>query len=202
MRHPDSLPPITAQAKARKTHSTVVVDGGAVGEFDALALYREMDAKRLHRGLSWQEVAQEIWDQSAVLNRRRQDHPISPSTLTGIAKRGDCTCQHALFILRWLGLPPEDFMSTPPQIGHSTNLPEVGPEQRLRWDLAELHSALNAQRLRQDLTWAELARKLRCTSSQLTGIRTARFAIGMKLAMRITQWLKRPANSFIYAAKW
>jgi hypothetical protein len=35
----------------------------------------------------------------------------------------------------------------------------------------------------------------------LTGIRTARFAIGMNLAMRIVQWLEQPAAAFIYAAK-
>jgi hypothetical protein len=147
-------------------------------------------------------VAQEIWDQSATLNRRRQDHPISPSTLTGIAKRGDCTCQHALFILRWLAFPPERFMTIPPAPGHATSLLEVGPEHRLRWDLAELYSTLDAQRRRKELKWTELARKLHCTASQLTGIKTARFAIGMKLAMRITQWLGQPANTFIYAAKW
>jgi hypothetical protein len=202
MRHTDSVPPTTAHAKVRKTDSTGDVGGGARGEFDALALYREMDAKRLHRGLSWREAAQEIWDQSATLNRRGQDHPISPSTLTGIAKRGDCTCQHALFILRWLALPPERFLTIPQSLGHATTLPEVGPEHRLRWDLAKLYSTLDAQRHQKDLKWAELVRKLRCTANQLTRIRTARFAIGMKLAMRITQWLRHPANTFIYAAKW
>jgi hypothetical protein len=161
-----------------------------------------MDAKRSHRKLSWREVAQEIWDQSATLNRRRQDHPISQSTLTGIAKRGDCTCQHALFILRWLGLAPESFMTNPPKKPLDTTLPKAGPERRLRWDLAKLYSALDAQRRRKDLTWAELARNLRCSPNQLTGIKTVRYAIGMKLAMRIAQWLEQPAASFLYAAKW
>lgn len=36
----------------------------------------------------------------------------------------------------------------------------------------------------------------------LTGLRTARFAISMRLAMRIAQWLERPAADFIYAARW
>jgi hypothetical protein len=52
------------------------------------------------------------------------------------------------------------------------------------------------------MTWPELARELRCTPSQLTGIRTARFAIGMTLAMRIVGWLGRPAADFIDAAEW
>ena len=53
------------------------------------------------------------------------------------------------------------------------------------------------------MTWAEqLAHELRCTPSQLTGLRTAKFATSMTLAMRITQWLDRPAADFIYSARW
>jgi hypothetical protein len=52
------------------------------------------------------------------------------------------------------------------------------------------------------LSWTELAKELRCSEQQLTGIRTARFAIGMRLAMRIVQWLDRPASTFVYAGKW
>jgi hypothetical protein len=33
-------------------------------------------------------------------------------------------------------------------------------------------------------------------------VRNARFAISMTVAMRITQWLERPASDFIYAAGW
>ena len=161
-----------------------------------------MDEKRLQRGLSWRQVAQEIWDQSAILNHQRQDHPISPSTLTGIAKRRDCTCQHALFILRWLGVPPESFIAANSMPARATALPEIGPEHRLRWDLSKLHAALDARRREKSLTWVELARELRCAANQLTGIKTARFTIGMRLAMRIVLWLGVPANSFIYAAKW
>lgn len=51
-------------------------------------------------------------------------------------------------------------------------------------------------------TDAALATQLRCTDHQLTGIRTARYAIGMRLAMRIVQWLARPASAFIDAAEW
>jgi hypothetical protein len=140
------------------------------GDFDAVALCQAMETKRLQRGLSWRQVAQEIWDQSSVLNRQRQDHPISPTTLTGIGNRGDCTCQHALFILRWLGLPPETFSVPPPTSAAAITLPEVGPERRLRWDLPELYRALNTRRHERNLTWVELAHELRCNSNQLTGI--------------------------------
>ena len=205
MWHSDSGPLAPTGDPAQKLESTPSHLGGAggpCGEFDGFALYRAMDAKRQQQQLTWRQAAQAIWDQSATLNLRRQDHPISPSTVTGLGQRGNCTCQHALFFLRWLGLPPENFLTNGPKIGPEMNLPQVGPELRLRWDLAALYSALNDQRCQQHLTWGELARKLRCTPSQLTVIKTIRFAIGMKLAMRIVQWLGRPASSFIYAAKW
>ena len=61
---------------------------------------------------------------------------------------------------------------------------------------------MNEQRGTRELTWKELALTLRCTPSQLTGLRTAKFATGMRLAMRITQWLRRPASDFVYASQW
>jgi hypothetical protein len=172
------------------------------GDFDAMALFRAMDARRAERELSWRQVADQVWEQSAVLNARRRDHPISPSTLTGIARRRDCSCQHALFILRWLGEAPERFVAGSSPDGAAVPLPAAAPDQRPRWDLAALYVALDRQRRTQELTWAELAARIGCTQHQLTGIRTARFAIGMKLAMRIVQWLGRPAAEFIYPARW
>jgi hypothetical protein len=76
-------------------------------DFDIAALFDALDVQRRNRALSWQGVAREIWNQSAVLNAHRDDHPISASTLTGMPNRRDTTCQHALFMLRWLGRTPE-----------------------------------------------------------------------------------------------
>jgi transcriptional regulator with XRE-family HTH domain len=64
-----------------------------------------------------------------------------------------------------------------------------------------LHGALNERRNERQLTWAELADDLECTPSRLTNLRTARLA-DMDLAMRITQWLDRPAADFIHPARW
>jgi len=169
------------------------------GDFDLIAFYEAMDAQRVARGLSWRQVADELWQQSSALNGRRRDHPISPSTLTGIAKRGDTTCQHALFILRWLGRSPESFV---PGSLVDAQLPAAGPDRRLRWNLGALYEALDARRRARGLSWTELARLIRCGPSQLTGIRIARYAIGMRLAMRIVQWLEEPASTFVYAAEW
>lgn len=171
-------------------------------DFDIAALFDALDAQRRHRALSWQGVARQLWNQSAALNAKRGDHPISGSTLTGMAKRRDTTCQHALFMLRWLGRAPENFVPGSTADAAKTSLAFAGPDRRLRWDLQKLYDALDSQRREQSLAWPQLAQELRCTPSQLSGIKRARFAVGMKLAMRIVTWLDRPARDFVYAANW
>ncbi len=116
-------------------------------------------------------------------------------------QRGATSCQHALFMLHWLNRSAESFLRgklNSPDIP----LPEVGSDRRLRWNLAKLYDAMNVQRIDQGLTWSTLATTLLCTPSQLRGLRTAKFATGVTLAMRIVQWFSRPAADFVYAAKW
>ncbi len=171
-------------------------------DFDIAALFDALDSQRRNRALNWQGVAKELWDQSAALNAQRDDHPISASTLTGMAKRRDTTCQHALFMLRWLGRTPESFMPGSTADAKRAALPFVGLDQRLRWDLQKLYDALDSQRRKRSLTWPQLAHELQSSPSQLSGIKRARFAIGMRLAMRIVTWLDRPARDFVHAANW
>jgi hypothetical protein len=182
--------------------SAVIGAKSGMREFDAAALYEALNAERVRRGVSWRLAADSIWEQSAELNRQRRDHPISPSTLIGIAKRGDTTCQHALFMLRWLGRSPESFLSPVPATPDQAALPVAGPHHRLRWNLRAMYDALDARRRDRQLSWIDLAKELRCSQHQLTGIRTARYAIGMRLAMRIVQWLDCPASTFVRAEMW
>src|SRR5581483_11007430 len=133
---------------------------------------------------------------------RRHDHPISPSTLTNMDKRREISCQHALFVLRWLERTPESFLDGGPPDRPEHALPATGPDRRLRWSLGGLYAAMDTERRSVQLPWNQLARILRCTPNQLTGIRTARFATGMSVAMNIVQWLDRPAADFVYAAEW
>jgi hypothetical protein len=170
-------------------------------EFDISALFMALDDQRVARGLSWRCLADEMWNQSDELNAQRQDHPISPATLSNMQRRGNISCQHALFMLRWLDRSPESFLTEGAGDANFA-LPEPGRDHRLRWNLKFLYQGLDERRHEQDLTWSALAQELRCTTNQLTGIRTARYAIEMKLAMRIVQWLNRPAADFIYAARW
>jgi hypothetical protein len=176
-----------------------------IREFDGVALFTALDARRTASGLSWRAVANEMADLSAVLNARQTvNHPISPSTIVNLGRRGTTTCQHALVMLRWLGQAPESFLagsSSPLAGSEKTALPAAGPDRRLRWNLKRMYAALDAQRRERQLTWAELATQLRCGPSQLTGLRTARYATGMHIAMRIVQWLERPAADFVDAAE-
>src|ERR1700733_11299060 len=95
--------------------------------FDAVALHAALDQRRSELGLSWAGVTDQIWAQSSELNARRDDHPIAPGTLSGMGKRGAISAQHALFVLRWLGLPPEAFLGLEREIPDACALPEPGP---------------------------------------------------------------------------
>lgn len=175
-------------------------------DFDGRALYAAMDVKRLADGLSWQGVAEAIWWLSAELHAERTgaqkpDHPIAVATIRNLEQRGNTTCQHALFFLRWLDRTPESFLAGAARDA-GMPLPDCGPAHRPRWNLKALHAALNDERQRHRLTWAQAAKELGCTPSQLTGLKSAKFATGMVLAMRITRWLGRPAADFVYCARW
>jgi hypothetical protein len=96
------------------------VDSGAadasqlIREFDGRGLYLALDAKCRDEGLSLPGAATSIWDMAPALNAARDarglaNHPISASTLQNLGKRGNTSCQHALFFLRWLDRTPESF---------------------------------------------------------------------------------------------
>jgi hypothetical protein len=163
-------------------------------------LYLALDARRSELGLSWKGVADQIRELSSDLNDRRRDHPISPSTLTGMARKPRTSCQHALFMLRWLGRAPESFLWG--ARGDEARFALPGPDRRLRWSLKLLYAAMDSKRRREGLTWPALAVLLGCSANQLTALRSAKFATGMDLAMRIVQWLDRPAAEFVYLATW
>ena len=171
-------------------------------EFDTLAFFAAVDARRKSEQLSWSALSAAIWAQSRLLNDRRKDHPISPATIKNLAERREISCQHALFLLRWLGVPPEAFIAEPQQGTSNVPLPSADEAHRLRWNLRKLYGTLDAARTARGVSWQKAAEGLRCTPSQLTGLRTAKFATGMRLAMRITQALRRPAADFVYVAEW
>jgi hypothetical protein len=170
--------------------------------FDVSAFFAAIDARRREQHLNWSSLAKVIWEQSRVLNEQRNDHPISPATVRKMGQSRDVSCQHALFLLRWLGVPPETFIAEPKPGTAGVALPLADEGHRLRWNLRKLYEALNAGRTAHGTTWEQAAKRLHCTANQLTHLRIAKFATGMRLAMRITQALRRPAADFIYVAEW
>lgn len=170
--------------------------------FDLQAFFAAVDAKRLAQQLSWPALATAIWEQSRLLNERRKDHPVSPATIRNFGQRGGLSCQHSLFLLRWLDVPPEAFIAEPAPGTAGVPLPRADEAHRLRWSLKKLYATLDAARTARGATWPQTAAHLHCTPSQLTGLRTAKFATGMRVAMRITQALRRPAAHFVYIAEW
>ena len=170
-------------------------------DFDGDALVSALDAERTERGLGWTELADELWQQSHELNAQQAGNSLCPGALVRTVKRGTMSCQYALIILRWIGRAPEDFLTGPVVDVGDVRLPEAGPDSRLRWDLSQLHAALNERRQERELTWAELAEELDCTPNRLTNLRTARLA-DMDLTMRVTQWVAQPAAAFIHPAQW
>jgi hypothetical protein len=170
--------------------------------FDCGALFNALDARRRDLGLGWYELADELWQQSSDLNAQRSsDHPLCGGAVQRLQERGATSCQYAQFMLRWLHRAPEDFLAGPVLDVGDVRLPEAGTDSRLRWDLNQLHTALNEQRRQQYLAWADLAGELDCTPSRLTNLRTERLA-DMDLAMRVTQWLSQPAAAFIHPVQW
>ena len=122
-----------------------------------------LDEKRTALGISWQRVADQMWEQSAALNGRRRDHPISPSTLTNMTRSQRTSCQHALFMLRWLGRAPESFLRGAAEADERFNLPAAGQDHRLRWALKLLYAALDEKRRQEGSTWIALAAALSCS---------------------------------------
>jgi hypothetical protein len=169
--------------------------------FDGDAMIRVLNAQRAHRGLDLTALAGELWQQSCELNAELSDHSLCPGALVRTAKQGSMSCQYAAIILRWIRRAQEEFLTGPVVDVGDGRLPEAGPNRRLRWDLRQLHAALNAYRLERQLTWTALAEELDCTPNRLTNLRTGRLA-DMDLTMRITQRIGLPAAAFIHPAGW
>jgi hypothetical protein len=169
--------------------------------FDCAALFDALDAQRRDQGLDWNQLAGELWQQSWKLNAQRSDNPLCPGAVPRFGDRGSISCQYALFMLRWINRPPEDFLTGVVADVGDTSLPKAGPDRRLRWRLDQVHTALNQWRQEAGFTWAALAEEIDCTPNRLTNLRTARIA-DLDLVMRLTQWLRQPAAAFIHPAQW
>jgi hypothetical protein len=106
----------------------------------------------------------------------RTGKPEPPATLSGTAGRGEISCQHALFMLRWLDRSPAEFL-TGASTALAAPLPAAGRDRRLRWHLHRrankaqngLFEARDAARRGDGLDCSELGQPLHATPSQLGG---------------------------------
>jgi hypothetical protein len=117
-----------------------------------------------------------------------------------MAKKHAVTSAVALQVLRCLGRTPESFL-----VGHDIKpqsreaLPEAGPDRILRFDTRSLYEALNSERRDRGLTWKEVARELPdFTDGMFTNLAKGPL-IGFPRVMFLTQWVRKPASSFVRA---
>jgi hypothetical protein len=100
--------------------------------FDFAAFFAAVDGARRDRDMGWCDLAGELWNQSAQLNAERHDHPLCGGAISRLGARGETSCRYALYLLRWLGQSPEEFLAGPALDVGDVRLPDSGPDSRLR----------------------------------------------------------------------
>ncbi|MGH3402026.1 MAG: hypothetical protein ACRDRJ_05815 [Streptosporangiaceae bacterium] len=101
-----------------------VADVDALATFDFAAFFTAVDHTRRDRDMGWGDLARELWDQSAQLNTERDDHPLCGGAVSRLGARGETSCQYALYLLRWLGQAPEEFLARPARDVGDVRLPD------------------------------------------------------------------------------
>jgi hypothetical protein len=162
--------------------------------FDLKRLHAALDAERIARGLSWIEL-------TAGINKPFEGTPsipISVSTIRGVPTKNSVTSAVVLQILRWLRRTPESFLTGRDAAPVAVEtLPDPGRSRILRFDTQALYAALDAERSKRRLTWKQAADELPgFTQSMLANLSTGPL-IGFPRVMILTQWLCRPAASFV-----
>jgi hypothetical protein len=99
----DGCERVTAETTGRYAN---VTDVAALATFDFAAFFAAKDGARRDRDMGWYE----LWYQSAQLNAERDVHPVCGGAVSRLGKRGETSCQYALYLLRWLGQAAEEFL--------------------------------------------------------------------------------------------
>jgi len=161
--------------------------------FDLAAVYEAMDARRQARGLTWQQVMEEIGGAFASAARS-----VSPSTVTSMRTKAIAEGDGVLQMLRWLGRTPESFIR-----GHRVSLeaalPSAAATQILRFDTKQLHAALDAQRSERRLTWTQVANQIGGVSAPMLTHLSNGGRTSFPHVAHIAAWLGRPVASFVRA---
>ncbi|HLJ50847.1 MAG TPA: hypothetical protein VKU01_32775 [Bryobacteraceae bacterium] len=162
-------------------------------DFDLAALFEALDAQRQARGLTWSQALREINRAS----ERRARHQIARSTVTGLRTRRVAEGDGVLQMLQWLNRTPESFVPGCELAGSNTaKLPEVAPQQMLRFDTHKLHAALNERRIEKGITWQQVAKEIGGVSAGSLTYLSKGSRVGFPGVMRIVRWLGRPVAQF------
>ncbi len=105
-----------------------------------------LDAQRLRRGLDWNALADELWQQSRDLDAELCDNGLCQGALVRTAKRGTMSCQYALIILHWIRRTPEESLTGPVVDVGDARLPDAGPDHRLRRSPVTLYRTCSPNR--------------------------------------------------------
>lgn len=162
-------------------------------DFDLRALHAALDRQRQERGLTWAAAAREI---NSVGSGPRT-HPIAVSTITGLPSKAVAEGAGVLQMLRWLGRPPESFVSGCPEtLLRSAALPEAHAGEIMRFDTRKLYDALEARRIARGLTWTDVGRETGVAASHARGLAKGG-RTGFPGVARLTLWLGQPVAQFV-----
>lgn len=164
--------------------ASAVEDTPSVHAFDYRAVGEAVESRRQELNLTPSGLIRSInWLSAAPLARLRQG--------------GTNTCQHVNGLLRWLGRSPESF--SPGMVdGPECRIPDFGP-YAVRWNMATLWEAVDAQRIDRGQSWAEVREATRY--AEVEGIRLVTYGIAMHHAMNVVRWLGQPAATFMFPAE-
>jgi len=166
-------------------------------DFSLRALYEALDAQRRARRLSCSQVIGEMHQASTRPSTARR---LSPSTITGTRTRSSAEGDGVLAMLRWLNRTPESFVPGHRQSEEiSARLPDIPPGKILRFDTKKLYTALDARRIEEKMTWAQVAKEVGLGASSLTYLSKGK-RVAFPGVMRIFRWLHRPAADFTRAS--
>jgi hypothetical protein len=162
-------------------------------DFDLVALYEALDAKRGLCGLTWQALAHEVTDRQS----RQSDRRIAPSTFRAIATRQSVRDTVVLQALSWLGRTPESFV---PGLDQSGGKPVPGNETgRPAFDTRAIYRAMDKKREALEITWADVARHIGPGfNSDMLKRLAGGTHVGFPRVMKIFKWLDRSAAEFVY----
>ncbi len=168
-------------------------------QFDFTAMHAAVDEQRRARGLAWTALAEETRPSGGHARRR-----VTATTLSRSGQQRAMEADGVLMILAWLRRTFEDFTNrNGPRATPSYDAVEpTKSDDMLRFDLPQIHAALDARRSAQDLTWREVADEIgwfqpNGLTRMKTGGRT-----GVPTVLWIAEWLEVAPETLTSRTDW